>query len=63
MSVVDLLKEYFDKKVTATEIVRRLTNIVNPDMAVDILALINQICRHEQGDLDTETFKSVYGIE
>jgi hypothetical protein len=34
----------------------------NPDHAVDILTIICQITRIEQGDLDKETFKSMYKL-
>ncbi len=63
MTLKDLLIQYFNKEVSAVEAIRMLTAMVNPDHAIDILALVNQICRHELGDLDTETFKAVYKIE
>lgn len=63
MSLKDLIAKYLNKEVTAVDAIRQITGMFNPDYAVDLLALVNQICRHEQGDLDTETFKSVYGIE
>lgn len=63
MSIKEELTMYFNKETSAVELIRALSGIFNPDMAVNILALINQICRHEQGDLDTETFKSMFKID
>ena len=62
MSIKDLLAQYLNGQITSTEAIRNLSGIFNPDHAVDLLAIINQICRHEQGDLETSTFKSIYKI-
>lgn len=63
MSLADILKKYLNKEVDAVTVIRTVTGIFNPEQAVNLLALTNQICRHEQGDLDTETFKAIYGLE
>lgn len=63
MTLGDLLKQYFNKEISAIKLIRTLTGMFDPDHAIDILAITNQICRHEEGDIDTETFKSIYKIE
>lgn len=63
MTIKELIAQYLNKEISAIEAIRRVSGVFNPDAAVDLLALINQITRHEQGDLDTRTFKAVYGIE
>ncbi len=41
-----------------------LTSIlIGLGMAVDLMAMISQITRIEQGDLDIATFKALYGME
>lgn len=62
MTIKDLISKYLNKEMTAVEAIRLLSGMFNPDHAVDLLTIINQICRHEVGDLDTETFKSVYKL-
>ena len=62
MTLKDAIQEYLNKESTAIELIRQLTASVNPNHAVDILALINQITRLESGDLDEDTFKSVWEL-
>jgi hypothetical protein len=62
MSIKEAISKYLNKSMTSTELIRMLSGMFNPDIAVDLLVVINQVCRHEQGDLDTETFKSLYEI-
>lgn len=69
MTIKEVLKKFVDDiegadhaKATI-ELIRQLSGAFNPDHAVDILALINQVTRLQQGDLDVETFKSVWGIK
>lgn len=62
MSIQELIKKYLNKEMSSTEAIRTLTGIINPDHAVDVLAIINQICRHEMGDLSTDLMKSMYEI-
>ena len=40
--------------------IRGLSGIFNPDHAVSILTWICAITRLEEGDLDEDTFRSVY---
>lgn len=63
MSIKELISSYLNKEISAMEAIRMVTGIFNPDAAMDLLVLINQISRHELGDLDTETFKAVYKIK
>jgi len=55
-----LLNNYLEGKIDAIEAIRTLSGIFDPDQAVGLLAIICAITRVEQGDLDRETFKSVY---
>jgi hypothetical protein len=63
MKISDLLKKYLDKKIDAIALIRLLTGMFNPDHAINLLTIVNQITRHEQGDLDTETFRSVWKLD
>lgn len=69
MTLKDVLTQYLndiesaDHAKATIQLVRDLSGAFNPDHAVDILALINQVTRLQQGDLDVETFKEVWGIE
>lgn len=63
MTLQELLKQYINKEKTAVETVRIISAAFDPHFAIDMLALINQICRHEVGDMDTDILKSMYGIE
>lgn len=61
MSLKDTLQEYIDGKTDAISVIRMLSGMFNPDYAVNILALVCAITRVEQGDLDKETFKQMWG--
>lgn len=63
MKIKDLLQEYVDKNQTATQVIGLLTGIINPDQAINILAIVNQIARHANGELDTQTFKSIWKLK
>ena len=63
MSIKEALEQYLRKEITAIELIRLLSGTVNPEQALDVIALINQISRHELGDLDTETFKQIWELE
>ncbi len=58
--MVELIGDYVDDKVTAINFIRTLSGAFNPSHAVSILALICAICRVEEGDLDKETFRSLF---
>lgn len=60
MTIRNLLEDYLDKKTDAIQTIRTLTGIFDPDNAVDLLVIICQITRIEQGDIDAETFRSMY---
>lgn len=62
MTIIEALQEYADKKTTAIKLIRSMTGTVRAEMAIDVLALVNQITRIEEGDLDMETFKEMYGL-
>jgi hypothetical protein len=63
MTLPALLKKYFAKEMDAIQIIRILSGSFNPEHAITILSLICTITRHEQGDIDTETFKAVWKID
>ena len=54
--------EEADHAKKTVELIREISGMFNPDHAVDLLALINQLTRLELGDLDIETFKKVWGL-
>lgn len=62
MKITDLLNEYLEGKTSAVETIRMLSGIFNPDTAVDLLTLINAVTRVELGDLDKDTFRSVWKV-
>lgn len=59
----ELLLKYINGETDAISVIRTLSGMFNPDYAVDILAIICSITRVEQGDMDKETFKSVFGLD
>lgn len=59
----ELLEQYLNKEITAIHTIRTLSGIVDPNYAIDILVIICQITRMEEGDLDAETFKKMLGME
>lgn len=62
MTFDELLEEYITQTITAIEAIRMLSGIFDPETAVDLLVVINQITRVEQGDLDREDLKESLGI-
>lgn len=60
MIIIDLMEEYIDGKHTAINTIRTMSGMFNPDHAVHILAFVCAITRVEEGDLDEDTFRSVY---
>jgi len=62
VTIKDAFQQYADKKLTAIKLIRQMTGMINPDFAVDIVALVNQVTRVEDGDLDMETFKEMHGL-
>ena len=62
MSLKEALNQYLNKQISAMELIRLLTGIVNPDHAVDTLAIINQVTRLELGDQDVDTFKAIFKL-
>jgi len=63
MSIKELLQSYVDGEITAIEAIRTLSGIFNKDQAPFLLALINNITRLEQKDLDKQTFRAVWELE
>ena len=62
MTLANQLNRYFDKKLDAIALIRSLSGMFDPEHAVNLLSLICTITRHEQGDIDTGTFRSVWKI-
>jgi hypothetical protein len=60
MTLKDLLEKYLNGQMTAIHLIRVLSGMFNPDHAINILALICQITRIEEGDLDKETFREIW---
>lgn len=60
MTLKDLLTEYADGKTDAISAIRTLSGMFDPKHAVSLLTVICAITRHEQGDLDHETFRKVW---
>lgn len=55
-----LLEEYLEGKSDAITVIRTISGMFNPDHAIILMALICSITRIEQGDLDKETFRSIW---
>lgn len=62
MTIQKAFQDYVDKKATAIDVINLMTGIINPDHAVDICALINQITRVEKGEMEIEIFKEMHGL-
>jgi len=56
----ELLNRYLDGEEDAISIIRALSGMFDPKHAITLLSLICTITRHEQGDIDTETFRAVW---
>ena len=63
MSLKELLLNYLNKETDAITVIRMLSGMFDPTTAVSVLSLICAITRHEQGDMDTDVFKSVFGLD
>lgn len=65
MSLKEIMRQYFMGELDAISVIRMLSGMFNPDHAQTLLSLICTITRHEQGDIDTETFNAVwkFGID
>ena len=62
MTLQDILRKYFMKDMDAISTIRLLSGMFDPKNAVTLLTLICTITRHEQGDIDTETFCKVWKV-
>ena len=62
MTMREIMRQYFMGEVDAISTIRMLSGMFNPDHAVTLLSLICTITRHEQGDIDTQTFNSVWKL-
>jgi len=63
VKIKDLFQQYIDKDLSGYETIATLTGIINPDIVVDVLAMVNQIARLESGKMDRETFISIYKLK
>lgn len=63
MSIREALQQYINEEITAIELIRLLTGVFDPDNALELMALINQVCRHEEGDIPTVEFKKIYDLD
>ena len=63
MTIKDLFQKYINKEASLAETIGALTGIIDPEQAVNIIAMVNQLSRVELGTMDRETFISVYGLE
>jgi len=61
----EIMRQYFMGDIDAISVIRMLSGMFDPKSAVSLLTLICTITRHEQGDIDTETFNEVwkFGID
>jgi len=62
MTLKEAINKYANKEMDAISLIRILSGVFNPDHAISMLVLICQITRIEQGDLDIEDFKAMYGF-
>ena len=62
MTLADKFNMYFAGKLDALSLIRQLSGMFDPKQAVDILTLICTITRHEQGDIDEDTFRQVWKL-
>jgi len=60
MTMKEMMFQYFTGAIDPIQIIRNLSGMFDPKHAVSLLTLICTITRHEQGDIDTETFISVW---
>ena len=60
MSLKEFLIKYVNGEIDAISAIRSLSGAFNPDHATDILVIVCQITRIEQGDLTKEDFKNIW---
>lgn len=60
MTLESKMNKYFDGEIDAIQMIRELSGMFDPEHAITLLSLICTITRHEQGDIDTETFKAIW---
>jgi len=63
MTLQDLLQSYLNKEVTAIHVIRTLTAMFDPEDAINLLVVVNQITRLEEGDMDVKDFQAMFGME
>jgi len=65
MTMKQMMSKYFMGEIDAISLIRMLSGMFDPEHATSLLTLICTITRHEQGDIDTETFNEVwkFGID
>jgi len=62
MKMKELMRQYFMGEMDAISLIRMLSGMFDPKNATHLLTLICTIARHEQGDIDTETFNEVWEL-
>ena len=62
MTLQDLMLKYLNKEMDAISLIRMLSGMFDPKNAVSLLSIICSITRLEQGDMDVDTFKTVFGL-
>lgn len=63
MTIKDKFQQFANKEITAVQLIRDMTCIVNLEHAVDVIALINQVTRVELGDLEMDLFKEMHDLK
>ena len=65
MTVKEIMRQYFMGEMDAISVIRLFSGMFDPKNASHLLSLICTITRHEQGDIDTNTFNDVwkFGID
>lgn len=63
MTIKDKFQQFANKEITAVQLIRDMTGIINPEFAVDIIALVNQVTRVELGDLEMDLFKEMHDLK
>lgn len=59
----ELLERYLKGETDAISVIRTCSGMFDPKYAITLLTLICSITRVEQGDLDKETFRSLWLAE
>ena len=63
MTMKEMMFKYFTGELDPIQMIRNLSGMFDPKHAVSLLTLICTITRHEQGDIDTETFINVWKFD